>query len=216
MQKIFSQELRFKADDGSEFPEWVEKKLGEVCDVIDGDRGINYPMSEDFNSKGYCLFLSAKNVTKNGFIFDEMNFISREKDFLMSKGKLIKNDIVLTTRGTVGNFAYFNEYIKFNDIRINSGMVILRCKEKVDSLFLYKLSSSHKISDYIKKISFGSAQPQLTVKEIKKIKIQTPCRQEQTKIANFLSAIDEDIDLLESQLAELELQKKGLMQGMFV
>jgi type I restriction enzyme S subunit len=51
---------------------------------------------------------------------------------------------------------------------------------------------------------------------LRNIKIHIPCLQEQTKIANFLSAIDEDVELLESQLAELELQKKGLMQGMFV
>jgi len=155
-------------------------------------------------------------VTKNGFLFDDVSFVSKEKDSSMTKGKLIKYDIVLTTRGSVGNFAYFNDLVPFTNIRINSGMVILRNKRDINALFLYKLSYSYGMSNYIEKVSFGSAQPQLTVKEIKKINVRLPCLKEQIIIANFLSCLDDEIDLLELEFAGLELQKKGLMQGMFV
>ena len=61
---------------------------------IDGDRGTNYPKSSDLLNSGFCLFLSAKNVTKNGFKFNNCQFISEEKDLKLRKGKLFINDIV--------------------------------------------------------------------------------------------------------------------------
>ncbi|MFM5962672.1 MAG: hypothetical protein ACKOQ2_36925, partial [Dolichospermum sp.] len=104
MQQLFSQELRFKDDDGRDFPDWEEKTLLKAnIRVIDGDRGENYPKGDDFSADGYCLFLNAKNVTKQGFIFDDVSFITKQKDETLRKGKLIRNDLIITTRGTVGN-----------------------------------------------------------------------------------------------------------------
>lgn len=94
--------------------------------IIDGDRGKNYPKSDEFLESGHCLFLSTKNVSKRGFIFEDCQFISKEKDQILRKGKLKRHDVVLTTRGTVGNTAYYDENVLFEHIRINSGMVILR------------------------------------------------------------------------------------------
>ncbi len=84
--------------------------------------------SDELFSEEYCLFLNTKNVTKNGFSFDTKQFITKTKDKLLRKGKLERYDIVLTTRGTVGNVAYYDELIKYKHLRINSGMVILRPK----------------------------------------------------------------------------------------
>jgi type I restriction enzyme, S subunit len=72
-------------------------------EIIDGDRGTNYPKQTDFKAVGHCLFLNAGNVTDKGFNFDDCMFISEEKDAALRKGKLQREDIVLTTRGTVGN-----------------------------------------------------------------------------------------------------------------
>ena len=84
--------------------EWKTYKLGDLpIQFIDGDRGKNYPKGEDFSEVGHCLFLNAGNVTKNGWNFSESVYISQEKDNLLRNGKLERGDIVLTTRGTVGN-----------------------------------------------------------------------------------------------------------------
>ena len=69
--------------------------------LIDGDRGKNYPKHNDFMENGYCLFLSARNVTKSGFQFQETAFINEIKDSQLRAGKLSYGDIILTTRGTV-------------------------------------------------------------------------------------------------------------------
>ena len=84
--------------------EWKEMTLGDApFKIIDGDRGKNYPKKEHFFERGYCLFLNTKNVTSTGFAFGELNFIDKSRDELLRKGKLERNDLVLTTRGTVGN-----------------------------------------------------------------------------------------------------------------
>ena len=193
--------------------DWKVVKLQDTnLTIIDGDRGNNYPKSDEFTDDGFCLFLSAKNITKNGFRLDEKQFISEEKDNLLRKGKLKDLDIIITTRGSVGHIAY-NENIRYKNIRINSGMVILRNNdEEINQKFVYKLFASNVIQRQIEKIAFGSAQPQLTVKEINNLKIPLPPLKEQEKIADILSTADEKIDAIELQIQKAETLKKGLLQ----
>ena len=86
--------------------------MTDICDIIDGDRGKNYPKSEEILDDGYCLFLNAKNVTQKGFDFESCNFITREKDDALRNGKLSRGDVVLTTRGTVGNLAFYSKMFR--------------------------------------------------------------------------------------------------------
>jgi predicted nucleotidyltransferase len=110
--------------------EWRECKLGDApLEILDGDRGKNYPSQDEFKTSGHCLFLSTKNVRVDGFDFSDCQYISKERDELLRKGKLKRNDIVLTTRGTVGNIGFFDDSVQFENIRINSGMVIIRPNE---------------------------------------------------------------------------------------
>jgi type I restriction enzyme S subunit len=190
--------------------EWESLPFNDLGTVIDGDRGVNYPSAQDFSDNGHCLFLNAGNVTKDGFRFDECTFITREKDQKLSKGKLKRQDIVLTTRGTVGNFAYFDTSIPFDNLRINSGMVILRSESSVIAPeFLYALLQSHSVGMQIERLSFGSAQPQLTVKGVSKLGIVVPPIAEQSAIAEALS----DIDALLTRLDQLIAKKRDLKQA---
>jgi len=205
--------LRFK-----EFKEeWEDKTFSQAnIRVIDGDRGENYPNGSDFSDDGYCLFLNAKNVTKSGFAFNEVSFISKEKDEVLRKGKLIRNDLIITTRGTVGNIAYFDKSIKYENIRINSGMVIIRNdSSNINPNYLYKYFYSPRFRKTLEQIAFGSAQPQLTVAEINKFKISFPVFEEQTKIADFLMVVDKKIAQLMQKCELLARYKKGVMQQIF-
>ena len=205
-------QLRFPQFSG----EWGRKLFNNIVDIIDGDRGVNYPKSNDFFNDEYCLFLSAKNVTKNGFIFNETQFITKERDALLRKGKLSRGDIVLTTRGTVGQFAFYSDDVLYDNIRINSGMVLLRNNnDNLLNSYFFKACKSFQISRQIKIVAFGSAQPQLTVKEINKIKISLPAKPEQQKIAAFLTAVDSKIEQLSKKQELLGEYKKGLMQQIF-
>lgn len=205
--------LRFPEFSG----EWDKKKLGEIgVNIIDGDRGTNYPNGNDFSDTGFCLFLNAKNVTKNGFSFISNSFITKEKDEKLRKGKLKDLDVVLTTRGSVGHIAFFNNKVSYKHLRINSGMVLIRTNSNfITPEYLYKYFNSNQIQNEIRKISFGSAQPQLTVGEIVKFKLAFPQLPEQQKIATFLTAVDSKIELLQKKKQGLEHYKKGVMQQLF-
>jgi type I restriction enzyme S subunit len=212
-KKTLVPQLRFQEFDG----EWENNKLSDwKLKVIDGDRGTNYPNGDDFSPEGYCLFMNAKNVTKNGFSFETKMFITKEKDEKLRKGKLKRNDLILTTRGSVGNIAFYDDSVKFENLRINSGMVLIRNENsKIDSRFIYSSFFTPKLNRIIDTISFGSAQPQLTVKEINLFKFNIPTLPEQQKIASFLSAVDEKIQQLTRKATLLEQYKKGVMQQLF-
>ena len=204
--------LRFKEfSEDYNFSKFQEASI----QIIDGDRGNNYPKSDDFYDNEYCLFLNAGNVTKSGFKFENTQFINKEKDALLRKGKLQKNDLVITTRGTVGNIAYFDESIPFENIRINSGMVIARSEIDVEPIYLNQILKSDLFEKWLEKNVFGSAQPQLTVKLLNSISISYPSKAEQTKIATFLSAVDEKISQLTQKHALLSQYKQGMMQKLF-
>ncbi len=193
---------------------WITKALELTgVKVIDGDRGKEYPKASDFSGDGYCLFLSAKNVTKYGFQFNELQFIDAEKDKKLRKGRVKRSNIVLTTRGSVGHFAYYDASVPYDVMRINSGMVILDADESdLEPNFLYALCRSFIVQKQIEAASFGSAQPQLTVGIVKGLKLPIPTLVEQKKIAQILSTWDKAISVTEKLLTNSQLQKKALMQ----
>ena len=195
---------------------WKECKVADApFEIIDGDRGTNYPKQDEFNRNGYCLFLNAKNVTTDGFFFNECYFISKEKDQILRKGKLQRNDIVLTTRGTVGNIGFFNERIPYENIRLNSGMVIIRPNPKgILPVYTYHLFKYLK-SDF-DLFATGSAQPQLPIRDLKEISFLLPPLPEQQAIANVLSSLDDKIDLLHRQNKTLEAMAETLFRQWFV
>lgn len=105
--------------------------LSDLVATIEGDRGKNYPKREEFLSNGYCLFLTAQNVRPYGWQFENNTFISAEKDCVLRSGKLQRNDIVITTRGTLGNVAVYDESVPYENIRVNSCMLILRNQRRL-------------------------------------------------------------------------------------
>lgn len=194
--------------------DWSFKSLDSAkIKVVDGDRGKEYPKAGDFLETGYCLFLSAKNVTKAGFLFEELQFINEDKDKKLRKGRVERGNIVLTTRGSVGQFAYFDNSVPYDVMRINSGMVVIDATQsELLPEFFYALCRSFIVGKQIEAASFGSAQPQLTVGIIKGIKLPIPPLPEQKKIAQILSTWDKAIATTEQLLANSQQQKKALMQ----
>lgn len=208
--------LRFKEfeKDG----EWKKLCLDELVNIVDGDRGTNYPSKKDFTNDGHTLFLNASNVTKLGFKFEENQYISEIKSNLMGNGKLLLNDIILTSRGSIGNVGIYNERIngKYPYVRINSGMLILRNRNIADSYFIgqYLKSSSGKYQ--IKLISFGSAQPQLTKNDVSNYSVVHPIDlNEQRRIGDFLNKFDEMLQLQQSKVNKVKDLKSAYLSEMF-
>jgi type I restriction enzyme, S subunit len=202
---------------------WVERKLGDqtLLEIIDGDRGTNYPKASDFCNEGHCLFLNTKNVRPDGFDFESTMFITAEKDGQLRKGKLKRDDVVLTTRGTIGNIGLYSEDVPFDHIRINSGMLIFRPnKRALLPSYLFELLRSDIVKDQIRRQTTGAAQPQLPIKTLVSFTIPVPTNlDDQRALVNKLRAFEPETQRLASlysrKLAVLEALKKSLLHQAF-
>lgn len=196
---------------------WEETTLGDAVEIIDGDRGVNYPKNNEFFSDGYCLFLNTKNVPNDSFSFEDKMFVDKEKDSKLRKGKLKRGDFVLTTRGTVGNFAFYSEKVPFDNIRINSGMVILRTKDEIlDKSYLNFYLKSYFFNDQVFSLSSGTAQPQLPIKDLRIFQMYLPPLPEQHAIAAVLSSLDDKVEFLHEQNKTLEATARAIFKEWFV
>ena len=175
---------------------WEYIRFGKAIEIIDVDRGENYPKQEEFYETGECLFLNAGNVTKNGFDFSSCSYITKEKDQVLRKGKLQTGDVVLTTRGTVGNVAFLNETLTFAPMRINSGMVILRNLGIVSPEYIYTTLRHEGLQKAMMMYASGSAQPQLPIKDMRRIKIIKPDDVTMERFTEFVSPIYKQISSL--------------------
>ncbi|MCQ2005256.1 restriction endonuclease subunit S [Rhizobium sp. NRK18] len=208
---------RFKQTEIGEIPEgWEVATLGDASvTIVDGDRGKEYPKAEDYQDDGYCLFLSAKNVTRSGFVFEECQFISEEKHRKLRNGLLQRSDIVVTTRGTIGNFAFYGPNIAFDCVRINSGMAVMRSTgSDILPEFLFALTASQLVDDQLKRRVFGSAQPQLTLDILRKLVVPVPPQEEQVSIAAQAKDLHETEKNQRAELTVLEQLKSTLMSDL--
>lgn len=186
-------------------------------EIIDGDRGKAYPKQSDFRPSGYCLFLSASNVTKAGFQFESGQFIDEQKDIQLRKGKLQREDVVLTTRGTIGNVAHYNARVPFEHMRINSGMVILRCdQEKILPRYLYAYLRSGLFRKQIDRMRSGVAQPQLPIRDMRRIEIPLPTPSQQQRLVEVIAPYDDLIENSRQRIALLEQAARLLYREWFV
>ena len=185
--------------------------------IVDGDRGKNYPKQTDFSEEGHCVFLNTGNVTDSGFNFSSVQFIDEAKDDALRKGKLTRDDVVMTTRGTIGNVAHYNENIPFDHLRINSGMVIFRCdRNRLSPLFLYHYLRSPAFEGQTNSLRSGAAQPQLPIRDIKQIKLPLPSFAEQLRVADVVTVYDDLIENNRRRMALLEDAARQLYREWFV
>lgn len=208
---------KFKKTKLGEIPEeWkVVPIVTSDIQIIDGDRGTNYPKKNEFSDSGFYLFLSAKNFTDDRFDFTDTIFISEDKDKVLRKGKLERGDVVLTTRGTVGSVAIYDEAVPFDQIRINSGMLIFRPGVSFEPELLYYLLKSPSFKERYKQLGSGSAQPQLPIRSLKNLLIPVIPKYEQKAIVKQLESIDLKHLMEIKQLEKLKRLKQALMQDIF-
>ena len=207
-------EVRFKEFSDS----WKSSSLNKNIEVLDGDRGHNYPSTGDLKEQGHTLFLSASNVTKRGFEFNSKQYITLEKSQSMGNGKLALNDIVLTSRGSVGHIAWYDEIVKQKVpyARINSGMLILRSNDSMCPSIVSQYLKSPIGARKIDLISFGSAQPQLTKASVSKLKITIPeNKTEQSLVGSYFQKLDTLINQHQQKYDKLSNLKKAMLEKMF-
>lgn len=213
MQKIFSQEIRFKNDNGEDFGEWDFVELGEICDLI--TKGTTpTSIGGNFIDQG-INFIKIESITENGnFIREKFAFIDEGTNKLLNRSILKENDILFSIAGALGRVAIVDSSIL--PANTNQALAIIRLKNKDFTKFIYYFLNSEKIKKLIENESVQLAQANFSLGQLSKIEIALPSIQEQAKIAEFLTAIDERIDHTTAQLTHTKQWKKGLLQQMFV
>lgn len=193
MQKIFSQEIRFKDDNGKDFPEWEEKKVGDVFDVTRGYVLAVKDMSESIKNDN--VFPVYSSQTKNN------GLIGYYHDYLF------EDAITWTTDGANAGDVNFRKG-KFYCTNVCG---VLINKEGYANNFIAELINSVS-RNYVSYVG----NPKLMNNVMSQIKIKFPVIEEQIKISEFLVAINNLIELKQQQIAQVENWKNGLMQGLFV
>ncbi len=193
MQKLFSQEVRFKADDGSDFPDWEEKTLGDIC-VYERQR------SEGAN------FVGTENMLKDfgGVTFDNSNAdgsgtLYHPGDTLMSNIRpYLKKAWLADRKGTCST-----DVLVFHPTSVEPG-------------YLYWLIASDAFVRYVMSAAKGSKMPRGDKKHIMEMPLLLPNKDEQRKIDDCLSSLNDVIIKAKNELAKWQELKKGLLQQMFV
>lgn len=166
---------------------WPVVRLKDIAELINGDRSKNYPSGSDIVDSG-VLFLNSKNIVNNKLDLRFKNFITQEKFESLSRGKLERNDLVITLRGTLGSCCIFSS--KYATGFINAQMMIIRPNNKVDAGYLYYFLTSSDTKNRFERLNTGSAVPQLTGKQVSELEIPLPPLDEQKRIAAILDKAD--------------------------
>ena len=212
MQQLLTGNKRLLDESGERFEgEWEEVKLGDLkLDISDGNYSAKYPKQADFLDTG-IPFLRANNLDKGTISDNDMRFISPKQHSEITKGHLKKGDILLSTRGELGNVALVpDRHIGSN---INAQLVRINAKDKLSGKFLFQLFDYLRVTGKFESLSTGTALKQLPIGKLKILEFDLPLLiEEQQKIATVLTNADKEIELLEQQLADLQQEKKALMQ----
>jgi type I restriction enzyme S subunit len=221
--KVYRQAILWKGFEGGftgGAKGWKTCRITDVCTLIDGDRGKNYPKKHELLDAGYCLFLSAKNVRPNGFEFKDNIFISKEKHEKLRSGTLQRGDVVITTRGTIGNVALYDESVPFLVVRLNSGMLILRSKtDELLNKYLATFLRSPLFVWQIRKRKSGTAQPQLPANVLGEFEIKIPPVDAQSRIIeetdSRLSICDQAELTIEENLMKAQSVRQSILKHAF-
>lgn len=191
---------------------WEIKKLGEFnFDISDGNYSSKYPNSSEFKAIG-IPFIRANNIREMSISDHDMRFISPELHYELRKGHLKKNDILLTTRGEIGQVALVpDSHIGSN---INAQLVRINTEEKIDTKFLAYFFTKSETQNEFMNAQTGSALKQLPINKLKEIQIIYPSILIQKNISQTLYDIDKEIFQLGSKLEKAKSIKLGMMQNL--
>ena len=193
MQQIFSQAIRFKADDGSDFPDWEEKRLGG------------------------CILENQKSQIQVNFVSDNTErddvniypFFTSGNKALFTDSPIVEGDNIFLSTGGIATINFYSGKGSYS----TDVFCISSVSENTRFIYYYLLSILIKID---RKLFYGSGLKHLDKKAFRKIITTLPALPEQTKIANFLSSVDSKIEQVGKQLDESKQFKKALLQRMFV
>lgn len=210
MQKIFSRELKFKDDDGRDYPEWGEKKLGDIG-IFTSGTGFSEKYQGYLNMPIKVFKVSDMNISGNTkYMINSNNTISYDILKEMKSKSINKPSIIFAKVGA----AIFLERKRIvnTEFLIDNNMMAFIPNENNDIEFIHSLMNTIQLSRYAQ----VGALPSYNASDISSIKVKIPCLDEQNKISKTLCVLDIKIEREQEKLDSLNEYKKGLLQQMFV
>lgn len=189
---------------------WEQRELGEVVDMFNGDRGINYPNVGDIVEFG-IPFINAGDLQGGRVNLSSSNKITREKFNQLGGAKIQLGDIIYCLRGTLGKNAFVDN---FTEGTVASSLVVLRPKSIVGK-YLFQILNSD--IEYRQRIlcDEGAAQPNLSAKNLSLFSIPVPSRDEQEKLSTFFTNLDQTIAFQQRKLEKMKSMKSAYLSEMF-
>lgn len=206
MQKLFSQEIRFRQADGSPFPDWETKKLKDLGKFTGG--GTPSTNNQEY-WQGNTPWISSSDISDESIHDITVSRYITAKAINESATKVVSpNSILLVSRVGVGKLAV-------SSIEICTSQDFTNFTPHQDNVYFlaYLL---HFYKNKLFSFSQGTSIKGFTISDIKLLKLELPHIHEQQKIADFLTAIDDKIKAIDQQVEKMETFKKGLLQQMFV
>lgn len=199
MQKIFSQQIRFKDSNNNPYPDWEEKKISDCFKFVNGKAH-----EQDIDSQGNYIVVNSKFISTNGKVKKYTNKMICP---------LFKNDIVMVMSDVPDGKALAKCYLIDEDNKYSLNQRICALRTHLCSRFFVYLVNRNK---FYLKFNNGVSQTNLRKEDVLKCPILVPCLEEQEKIAKVLSKMDELIEEKKALLSDWQQFKKGLLQQMFV
>ena len=184
---------------------WKWLRLGEVSTLLNGDRGKNYPGKAYWTDEG-IPFINAGTLNNKYLDSRNMNFIPEERYKLLRSGFVEKDDIIYCLRGSLGKIS-INK--KFERGAIASSVVIIRTNENIDVEYLYYLLVSNYAEKLIQKVNTGTAQPNISARNVSEYEIPLPPLQEQKRIVTKIEEIFAVID----QIGERKQDSRAIIEN---
>lgn len=203
MQKLFTQQLRFKSADGTDFPAWEEKKLGDVCSYIGGGTPSK-KVKEYWN--GNINWASVKDITGK-YLYETQDKISQLGADSSATNICEPDSLLLITRMSPGKTV-----ITKCITAINQDLKIVKSDINVEFLHLLFQSIQTKIDEK----TSGTTVKGISIEGLNQIDIRLPCKAEQQKIADCLSSMDSLIQNQQNVVTIWQQRKKALLQQMFI
>ena len=220
MQQLFSQQIRFKDEEGKDFPDWEEKRLEEVADgnirwsFTGGPFGSNLK-AEEYTETGVRI-IQLQNIGDGKFIDKYRIYTSSLKADELLSCNIYPGEIILSKMGDPVARACFIPYIEDRYLMASDGIRLVVDEEKFNKKYILEAINSPSFRKKAISVSTGSTRKRIGLSELRQLKLLVPNFAEQKKIADFLASIDQKINHVEIYQIGALAFKKGLLQQMFV
>ena len=209
MQKLFSQQLRFKADDGSEFDEWNDIQLKDISHRITRK-------NKELNQNALTISAQLGLINQQEYFSKQIASRDLSKYYLLHKGEYAYNKSYSAgyPMGAIKRLKLYDKGV------VSTLYICFSLNEYINSDYFEQFVESGLLVPELEKIAQEGARNHgllnISLQEFFEVNLKMPSLDEQAKIANFLSAIDQKIEIAAQQIEQAKQWKKGLLQQMFV